>query len=92
MLKNADPRIRRTDFQSVHHTHSNKRRAWARKNMPALPVPDAECGEVRLWNPRTGRQRGPVLKVDFAVRSVAFSPDGKTVIAAGGPERWRSGT
>jgi WD40 repeat protein len=45
---------------------------------------------IRLWNVRTRRQRGPVMRHrdtdghSASVRGVAFSPDGQTLASAGG--------
>ncbi len=46
-----------------------------------LLLTGAEDGDVRLWDARTGRPLGPRWPHPRPVHSVAFSPDGKTVLA-----------
>jgi WD40 repeat protein len=40
-------------------------------------------GDVRLWDVRTGRPVGPRLGAGGVTRAVGFSPDGRSVAAAG---------
>jgi WD40 repeat protein len=46
----------------------------------ADPRPLGSSGEARLWDVRTGLQRGASMRQDGAVYAVAFSPDGTTVM------------
>jgi WD40 repeat protein len=43
----------------------------------------AQPGEVRLWDPATGRHLASLAGHTDFVRTVAFSPDGKTLASAG---------
>jgi WD40 repeat protein len=48
-----------------------------------VPAPEnflVTGGEVRLWQTRTGRRLGPPLRHPHPVRSVAFSPDNRTLV------------
>jgi WD40 repeat protein len=47
-------------------------------------VTGCEDGTARIWDLDTGAAVGPPLRIDGAVVSVAFSPDGKRVATAGG--------
>jgi WD40 repeat protein len=54
-----------------------------------------EGGDARFWDSRTGLPVGPVLVHVAPVRTVAFSPDGQTVVtgsADGLVSRWRRAT
>src|SRR5262249_11882094 len=41
-------------------------------------------GEVKLWDPATGKELQPLRESGVAVRSLAFSPDGSQLAAGGG--------
>lgn len=48
-------------------------------------VPDSE-GEVKLWDVATGELIADLKGHHLTVECVAFSPDGKTLVSAGGRE------
>ena len=41
-------------------------------------------GTARLWDVATGQQKGPPLKHNGRVWTVAFSPDGRTALTGSG--------
>jgi WD40 repeat protein len=51
-----------------------------------------DVGEVRLWDPATGRSRGDPLSLDYVPWSVAFSLRSGVLAAAGGPFDDKPGT
>ncbi|HEV3437832.1 MAG TPA: protein kinase, partial [Gemmata sp.] len=42
-----------------------------------------DAGEIRVWDPRTGRTWVVLTGINSRVRGVAFSPDGEVIAAAG---------
>jgi WD40 repeat protein/tetratricopeptide (TPR) repeat protein len=52
---------------------------------------DANKGEARLYDARTGKPLGPPLPHADQVLSVAFSPDGKTILTGSGTFRTHTG-
>lgn len=46
-------------------------------------VPDPAAGELKLWNLKKGTERDSAIAINAAVLTVAFSPGGETLAAAG---------
>src|SRR5262249_20311499 len=52
---------------------------------------DTDRGEIRLWDVKDGRERQALVGLIGAVHSVAISPDGQLLAAAGGYYEPRAG-
>src|SRR5579885_2367241 len=47
----------------------------------------AEEGPIRLWNLQVGKEIAALVGHQHAVAAVAFAPDGRTLVSAGGQDQ-----